>query len=43
MKKRAEPISSSQVAKLKVCDPMMSGGWPDQRLLLMRLGKENGN
>lgn len=39
---RTEPISSSQVVKLKVCDPVMSqGGRP--RPLLVCLGKGNGN
>lgn len=38
---RTEPISSSQVVKLKVCDPVMSqGGRP--MALLVCLGKERG-
>lgn len=43
-KGRVEPISSSQVVKLKVCDPMTSQVGDDQDgHLLMHLGKGNGN
>lgn len=39
---RAEPILSSQVVKLKVCDPVMSwGGCPRPQLVC--LGEGNGN
>lgn len=42
MRKRAEPISSSQV-KLKGCDPMISQVGGRNGRLLMHLGKGNGD
>lgn len=42
-KGRVEPISSSQVVKLKVCDPMTSQVDDQNGHLLTHLGKGNGN
>lgn len=42
-KGRVEPISSSQVVKLKVCDPMTSQVDDRNDHLLTHLGKGNGN
>jgi hypothetical protein len=41
-RERAEPISS-QVVKLKVCDPMIAQVGDQNGRLLMHLGKVNGN
>lgn len=43
MRERTGPISSSQVVKLKVCDPMISQVGDLNGHLLMHLGKGNGN
>lgn len=40
---RGEPISSSQVVKLKGCDPMIWKAGDQHGHLLMHLGKGNGN
>lgn len=40
---RVEPISSSQVVELKVCDPMIWQVGDQNGRLLMHLGKRSGN